>query len=101
MKKNMIVVSHVAGMRKVRSDIGMALGLERKQLIMVAVLLAGTFVAVLNMTLLTPALPTIMADMEASSTTVQWLNSGYALVEAVVIPLAAYLMGASPHAGST
>lgn len=71
----------------------MALGLERKQLVMVVVLLAGTFVAVLNATLLTPALPAIMSDMKVESTTVQWLTSGYALVEAVVIPLAAYLMG--------
>ena len=60
---------------------------------MVIVLLAGTFVAVLNATLLTPALPAIMNDMGVASTTVQWLTSGYALVEAVVIPLAAYLMG--------
>lgn len=60
---------------------------------MIVVLLAGAFVAVLNATLLTPALPTIMADMGIASTTVQWLTSGYALTEAVVIPLAAYLMG--------
>ena len=60
---------------------------------MIVVLLAGAFVAVLNATLLTPALPTIMADMGIASTTVQWLTSGYALTEAVIIPLAAYLMG--------
>ena len=74
----------------------MVLGLERKQLVMVTVLLAGTFVAVLNATLLTPALPSIMRDMSVAQTTVQWLTSGYALVEAVVIPLAAYLMGRFP-----
>lgn len=71
----------------------MFLGVERKQLAMVGVLLTGTLVAVLNMTLLTPALPAIMADTGVSATTVQWLTSGYAMVEAVVIPLAAYLMG--------
>ena len=31
--------------------------------------------------------------MGIASTTVQWLTSGYALTEAVIIPLAAYLMG--------
>lgn len=41
----------------------MGLGITRKQLGMVAVLLAGTFLAVLNATLLTPALPHIMSDM--------------------------------------
>ena len=71
----------------------MGLGLEKNQLQMIVVLLAGAFVAVLNATLLTPALPTIMADMGIASTTVQWLTSGYALTEAVIIPLAAYLMG--------
>ena len=71
----------------------MGLGLAKNQLQMIVVLLAGAFVAVLNATLLTPALPTIMADMGIASTTVQWLTSGYALTEAVIIPLAAYLMG--------
>ncbi|MBS5449727.1 MAG: DHA2 family efflux MFS transporter permease subunit [Coriobacteriia bacterium] len=69
------------------------MGITKKQLIMVIVLLSGTFTAVLNATLLTPALPTIMVDMGVASTTVQWLTSGYALVEAIVIPLSAYLMG--------
>ena len=71
----------------------MGLGLAKNQLQMIVVLLAGAFVAVLNATLLTPALPTIMADMGIASTTVQWLTSGYALTEAVIIPLTAYLMG--------
>lgn len=67
--------------------------MERKQLVMIAVLLSGVFVAVLNATLLTPALPTIMEDLNVASTTAQWLTSGYALVEAVVIPFSAFLMG--------
>ena len=71
----------------------MGLGLSKSQFRMMAVLLSGAFLAVLNATLLTPALPTIMGDLAVSSTTVQWLTSGYALTEAVVIPLAAYLMG--------
>lgn len=71
----------------------MSFGITRKQLAMVVVLLAGTFVAVLNATLLTPALPTIMREMDVASTTVQWLTSGYSLTEAVIIPLSAYLMG--------
>lgn len=71
----------------------MGLGITKSQLRMMAVLLSGAFLAVLNATLLTPALPTIMGDFAVSSTTVQWLTSGYALTEAVVIPLAAYLMG--------
>ena len=71
----------------------MGLGIEKEKLRMIGVLLVGTFVAVLNAMLLTSALPAIMADMGVSATTVQWLSSGYSLTEAVVIPLAAFLMG--------
>lgn len=71
----------------------MGLGISKKEFRMMAVLLSGAFLAVLNATLMTPALPTIMGDMGVDSTTVQWLTSGYALTEAVAIPLAAYLMG--------
>lgn len=69
------------------------MGITRQQFIMVAVLLSGTLLAVLNQTLLSPALPAIMASLSVDATTVQWLTSGYSLVEAVVIPLSAYLIG--------
>ena len=69
------------------------MGLTRQQTTMIAVLLVGAFLVVLNQTLLTPALPTIMDNLQVSATTVQWLTSGYALVEAVIIPLNAYLIG--------
>ena len=69
------------------------MGLTRNQTVMVAVLLAGTLLVVLNQTFLSPALPSIMADLQVSATTVQWLTSGYSLVEAVVIPLSAFLIG--------
>ena len=69
------------------------MGLSRNEKVMVIVLLAGTLLVVLNQTFLSPALPTIMADLAVDATTVQWLTSGYALVEAVVIPLNAFLVG--------
>ncbi|RXZ54950.1 MFS transporter [Senegalimassilia faecalis] len=74
----------------------MGLGISKKEFRMMAVLLSGAFLAVLNATLMTPALPTIMGDMGVDSTTVRWLTSGYALTEAVVIiiaPLQAALIG--------
>lgn len=74
----------------------MDLGITKKQKLMMAVLLSGTLLAVLNLTLLTPALPSIMADMGVNAETAQWLTSGYSLVEAVVIPLSAYIMGRFP-----
>ena len=72
------------------------MGLTRKQIIIVVILLAGTLLAVLNQTLLSPALPAIMADTHVDATTVQWLTSAYSLVEAIVIPLSAYLIGRFP-----
>lgn len=60
---------------------------------MVVALLAGAVLVVLNQTLLSPALPSIMQHMGVDETTVQWLTSAYALTEAVVIPLAAWFMG--------
>lgn len=72
------------------------MGLTKQQMTMVAVLMTGAFLAVLNQTLLTPALPTIMSHLNVTATTVQWLTSGYSLVEAVIIPLNAYLLGRYP-----
>lgn len=75
------------------NGVQMALGITRKQLIMVIVLVSGTFLATLNATLVTPALPAIMRDLSIEVTTVQWLVSGYSLAGAVAIPLSAYVMG--------
>lgn len=69
------------------------MGLTSEQKRTVVVLLAGALLVVLNQTLLSPALPVIMNDMSVDATTVQWLTSGYSLVEAIIIPLSAFLMG--------
>ena len=77
--------------KQVKSSSGF--GLTKQQTAMVVVLLLGAVLVVLNQTLLSPALPTIMSDMQVDATTVQWLTSGYALVEAIIIPLNAFFMG--------
>lgn len=69
------------------------MGVSRQELKTIAVVLASAVIMVLSLMMLSPALPVIMHDMGVNATTVQWLTSGYALVEAVVIPLAAYFMG--------
>ena len=56
-------------------------------------LLFGCLLSELNYTLLAPALPVIMGDLNVGETDVQWLMSVYALVEAVVIPLNAFFLG--------
>lgn len=72
------------------------MGLSKEQIRTVTILLAGALLVVLNQTLLSPALPVIMKDLNVDATIVQWLTSGYSLVEALVIPLSAYLMGRFP-----
>lgn len=66
-------------------------GLSRKQLTMLIVLISGTFVTVLNQTVVTPALPSIMAEFTVDASTAQWLTTGFTLVNAIMIPVTAYL----------
>ncbi|HET6872336.1 MAG TPA: MFS transporter, partial [Sporolactobacillaceae bacterium] len=58
----------------------------------IAVLILGAFSAILNQTLLNVALPRIMTDLNVSYNTVQWLVTGYMLVNGVLIPITAFLM---------
>lgn len=59
--------------------------------ILVALML-GAFVAILNQTLLNVAIPHIMNDLNISANTVQWLSTGYMLVNGIAIPITAYLI---------
>lgn len=57
-----------------------------------AVLMIGAFIAFLNNTLLNIALPSIMADLEIEPATVQWLTTGFMLVNGILIPATAFLI---------
>ncbi|EIT83649.1 EmrB/QacA subfamily drug resistance transporter [Fictibacillus macauensis ZFHKF-1] len=56
------------------------------------VLMLGAFIAILNQTLLNVAIPKIMNDLNVSANTVQWISTGYMLVNGVCIPITAYLI---------
>lgn len=58
-----------------------------------AVLMAGVFVAILNQTLLATALPHIMDDLKINANTAQWLTTVFMLVNGVMIPVTAFLIG--------
>ncbi|BCJ87817.1 DHA2 family efflux MFS transporter permease subunit [Effusibacillus dendaii] len=58
----------------------------------VFVLLLGAFTAILNQTLINIAIPHMMTDFNVSATTVQWLVTGFMLVNGVLIPVSAFLM---------
>ncbi|MGB7998704.1 MAG: DHA2 family efflux MFS transporter permease subunit [Anaerobacillus sp.] len=57
------------------------------------VLLSGAFAAILNQTLLATALPHIMVDLNLEASTAQWLTSIFMLVNGVMIPITAFLIG--------
>ncbi|MGO4888187.1 MDR family MFS transporter [Anaerobacillus sp. MEB173] len=61
--------------------------------ILVTVLMIGAFAAILNQTLLATALPHIMVDLEINANTAQWLTSVFMLVNGVMIPITAFLIG--------
>jgi EmrB/QacA subfamily drug resistance transporter len=58
---------------------------------LLAVVLLGGFVAVLNQSLLNIALPHMMNDLSVSATTINWLITGYMLMNGVTIPLSSFL----------
>ncbi|WP_085992885.1 MDR family MFS transporter [Oceanobacillus senegalensis] len=57
------------------------------------VLISGAFVTILNQTLLGTALPHIMRDLQLEENTVQWLQSIFMLVNGIMIPVTAFLIG--------
>lgn len=67
------------------------MGLTRKQWFTLVVIIVGTFVTILNQTLITPALPSIMGEMGIDASAGQWLTTGFTLVNAIMIPITAYL----------
>lgn len=58
---------------------------------MLIVLMFGTFVTVLNQTVVTPALPKVMLEFGVDASSAQWLTTGFTLVNAIMIPITAYL----------
>ena len=52
------------------------MGLTRKQKMMLIVLVFGSFITILNQTLVTPALPAIMMETDVDAAAAQWLTTG-------------------------
>ncbi|MCH4826649.1 DHA2 family efflux MFS transporter permease subunit [Planococcus halocryophilus] len=65
----------------------------KKNIPLLAVLLSGAFITILNQTLISTALPPIMNDLKISESTVQWLQSIFMLVNGIMIPITAFLIG--------
>lgn len=68
------------------------MGLDKRVIIINAIMIAGGFIGILNQTLLTPALPSIMKEMSVDAATAQWLTTGYMLVNGIMVPISAFLL---------
>lgn len=60
--------------------------------VVLAVLVSGAFVMILNQTLLNTALPAFMADFGITASTAQWLTTIFMLVNGIMIPVTAFLI---------
>ncbi|AUJ25641.1 MULTISPECIES: DHA2 family efflux MFS transporter permease subunit [Virgibacillus] len=58
----------------------------------VIVLITGAFLAILNQTLLTTAIPPIMQDLHLTENTAQWVTTIFMLVNGIMIPITAFLI---------
>ena len=76
--------------QKERKDFSMDFEGGRGKII--AAVMLGAFVAILNQTLLNVAIPHIMNDLGVSTSTVQWLSTGYMLTNGIFIPITPFLI---------
>ncbi|GIN92734.1 multidrug transporter [Siminovitchia terrae] len=58
----------------------------------VLVLMAGTFLTIINQTLLVTALPKIMSDLDINAIDAQWLITSFMLISGIMIPTSAFLL---------
>ena len=66
-------------------------GKPYNRVMLIVILLIGVFCTVLNQTILTTAFPALMDAFDISTSTVQWLTTGFLMVNGVMIPVSAYL----------
>ncbi|MGE7842799.1 DHA2 family efflux MFS transporter permease subunit [Lysinibacillus sp. NPDC093712] len=64
----------------------------RTKKLLLFVMIAGCFFSTLNQTLLNVALSDLMVIFDVTPTTIQWLATGFMLVNGVLVPITAFLM---------
>ncbi|WP_242213651.1 DHA2 family efflux MFS transporter permease subunit [Bacillus cereus group sp. BfR-BA-01383] len=58
----------------------------------VTVLILGMFISILNQTIINVALPPLMNEFNVSTSTAQWLITGFMLVNGILVPISAFLV---------
>ncbi|MBO0771514.1 MAG: DHA2 family efflux MFS transporter permease subunit [Actinobacteria bacterium] len=69
------------------ADGGREAGLSREVLLLSAVVILGTIMTVLDLTIVNVAIPTLGTDLNTSIAAIQWVLTGYMLAFATVIPV--------------
>ncbi|MCD2256739.1 MDR family MFS transporter [Agrilactobacillus fermenti] len=67
-------------------------GKPYNRMLLLMTVIVGTFTTVLTQTLLATAYPTLMKAFDISTSTVQWLTTGFLLVNGIMIPISAFLI---------
>src|SRR5699024_12664502 len=60
--------------------------------VVLAVLVSGAFVIILNQTLMNTALPALMKDFDITANSSQWVTTIFMLVNGIMIPITAFLI---------
>ena len=66
--------------------------LSKNSLFIIAIIISGGFITILNQTILSPALPSIMREFGITASSGQWLTTGFMLVNGIMVPITAYLI---------
>lgn len=65
---------------------------SRHEITVVGVVVAGAFLALLNQTVMGPALPSLMTAFNIGAGDAQWVTSIYMLVNGIMVPVSGYLI---------
>lgn len=63
---------------------------------LIALLVGSAFVVILNETIMSVALPSLMVDFGITAATAQWITTAFLLTMAVIIPITGYLISRFP-----
>lgn len=66
--------------------------LSKDSFFIIAIIISGGFITILNQTILSPALPSIMREFGITASLGQWLTTGFMLVNGIMVPITAYLI---------
>ncbi|WP_158539852.1 MDR family MFS transporter [Gordonibacter sp. 28C] len=66
--------------------------IPRRAVAIVAVMMVGSFISILNQNLMTTAIPTFMGVFSVESSAAQWLTTAFMLANGIMVPVTAYLI---------